>query len=72
LITEGSTNKHLAMTFGISEETVKRHLTNIFNKPERATVSNWISRLSRGLLIGLPAAMDQEGIRQLDRKMASE
>ena len=32
LITEGSTNKHIAMTFGISEETVKRHLTNIFNK----------------------------------------
>jgi two-component system, NarL family, nitrate/nitrite response regulator NarL len=32
LITEGSTNKHIAQTFGISEETVKRHLTNIFNK----------------------------------------
>ena len=32
LITEGSTNKHIAVTFGISEETVKRHLTNIFNK----------------------------------------
>jgi DNA-binding NarL/FixJ family response regulator len=32
LITEGSTNKHIAITFGISEETVKRHLTNIFNK----------------------------------------
>ncbi len=32
LITEGSTNKHIATTFGISEETVKRHLTNIFNK----------------------------------------
>src|SRR5580692_3893081 len=32
LITEGSTNKHIAETFGISEETVKRHLTNIFNK----------------------------------------
>ncbi|HEY5177230.1 MAG TPA: response regulator transcription factor [Terriglobales bacterium] len=32
LITEGSTNKHIALTFGISEETVKRHLTNIFNK----------------------------------------
>ena len=32
LITEGSTNKHIAHTFGISEETVKRHLTNIFNK----------------------------------------
>jgi DNA-binding NarL/FixJ family response regulator len=32
LITEGSTNRHIAMTFGISEETVKRHLTNIFNK----------------------------------------
>ena len=32
LITEGSTNKHIADTFGISEETVKRHLTNIFNK----------------------------------------
>jgi DNA-binding NarL/FixJ family response regulator len=32
LITEGGTNKHIAQTFGISEETVKRHLTNIFNK----------------------------------------
>jgi DNA-binding NarL/FixJ family response regulator len=32
LITEGSTNKHIAQTFGISEETVKRHLTNTFNK----------------------------------------
>jgi two-component system, NarL family, nitrate/nitrite response regulator NarL len=32
MITEGSTNKHIAETFGISEETVKRHLTNIFNK----------------------------------------
>jgi two-component system, NarL family, nitrate/nitrite response regulator NarL len=32
LITEGSTNKHITQTFGISEETVKRHLTNIFNK----------------------------------------
>jgi DNA-binding NarL/FixJ family response regulator len=32
LITEGSTNKHIAVSFGISEETVKRHLTNIFNK----------------------------------------
>ncbi len=32
LITEGSTNKHIAQTFRISEETVKRHLTNIFNK----------------------------------------
>ncbi len=32
LITEGSTNKFIAQTFGISEETVKRHLTNIFNK----------------------------------------
>jgi len=32
LITEGSTNKLIAETFGISEETVKRHLTNIFNK----------------------------------------
>jgi two-component system, NarL family, nitrate/nitrite response regulator NarL len=32
LITEGSTNKHIAASFGISEETVKRHLTNIFNK----------------------------------------
>jgi len=32
LITEGSTNKHIAQAFGISEETVKRHLTNIFNK----------------------------------------
>jgi two-component system, NarL family, nitrate/nitrite response regulator NarL len=32
LITEGSTNKHIAESFRISEETVKRHLTNIFNK----------------------------------------
>ena len=32
LITEGSTNKHIAQSCGISEETVKRHLTNIFNK----------------------------------------
>jgi len=32
LITEGCTNKDIARTFGISEETVKRHLTNIFNK----------------------------------------
>ena len=32
LITEGCTNKDIAHTFGISEETVKRHLTNIFNK----------------------------------------
>jgi len=32
LIAEGSTNKHIAHSFGISEETVKRHLTNIFNK----------------------------------------
>jgi len=32
LITEGYTNKDIASTFGISEETVKRHLTNIFNK----------------------------------------
>lgn len=32
LITEGSTNKYIAQAFGISEETVKRHLTNIFNK----------------------------------------
>ncbi len=32
MITEGSTNKHIAQAFGISEETVKRHLTNIFNK----------------------------------------
>src|SRR6202142_1674916 len=32
LITEGSTNKHIADPFGIREETVKRHLTNIFTK----------------------------------------
>ncbi len=32
LITEGCTNKDIAASFGISEETVKRHLTNIFNK----------------------------------------
>lgn len=32
LITEGCTNKDIANSFGISEETVKRHLTNIFNK----------------------------------------
>ena len=32
LITEGCTNKDIAKEFGISEETVKRHLTNIFNK----------------------------------------
>lgn len=32
LITEGCTNKDIAKTFTISEETVKRHLTNIFNK----------------------------------------
>jgi len=32
LITEGCTNKDIARQFGISEETVKRHLTNIFNK----------------------------------------
>jgi two-component system nitrate/nitrite response regulator NarL len=32
LITEGCTNKDIATQFGISEETVKRHLTNIFNK----------------------------------------
>jgi len=32
LITEGCTNKDIASSFGISEETVKRHLTNIFNK----------------------------------------
>jgi two-component system nitrate/nitrite response regulator NarL len=32
LITEGCTNKDIATAFGISEETVKRHLTNIFNK----------------------------------------
>ena len=32
LITEGCTNKDIAQQFGISEETVKRHLTNIFNK----------------------------------------
>lgn len=32
LITEGCTNKDIATSFGISEETVKRHLTNIFNK----------------------------------------
>jgi len=32
LITEGCTNKDIAKQFGISEETVKRHLTNIFNK----------------------------------------
>ncbi len=31
-ITEGCTNKDIAKAFGISEETVKRHLTNIFNK----------------------------------------
>ncbi len=31
-ITEGCTNKDIAQSFGISEETVKRHLTNIFNK----------------------------------------
>jgi DNA-binding NarL/FixJ family response regulator len=31
-ITEGCTNKDIAQAFGISEETVKRHLTNIFNK----------------------------------------
>lgn len=32
LITEGYTNKDIAQAFTISEETVKRHLTNIFNK----------------------------------------
>ncbi len=32
LITEGCTNRDIATAFGISEETVKRHLTNIFNK----------------------------------------
>jgi DNA-binding NarL/FixJ family response regulator len=32
LITEGYTNKDIATAFSISEETVKRHLTNIFNK----------------------------------------
>lgn len=31
-ITEGCTNRDIAKSFGISEETVKRHLTNIFNK----------------------------------------
>jgi DNA-binding NarL/FixJ family response regulator len=31
-ITQGSTNKDIATRLKISEETVKRHLTNIFNK----------------------------------------
>lgn len=32
LITQGCTNKDIAEKLGISEETVKRHLTNIFDK----------------------------------------
>lgn len=32
LITQGSTNKDAANSLGITEETVKRHLTNIFDK----------------------------------------
>jgi DNA-binding NarL/FixJ family response regulator len=32
LIVEGNTNRHIAQSFGLSEETVKRHLSNIFDK----------------------------------------
>ena len=32
LITQGAANKEIAGKFGISEDTVKRHLTNIFDK----------------------------------------
>lgn len=32
LITQGYTNKDIAQSLSIAEETVKRHLTNIFNK----------------------------------------
>lgn len=32
LVTQGGTNKDIASTLGITEETVKRHLTNIFDK----------------------------------------
>ena len=31
-IVEGCSNKDIAKQFGISEETVKRHLSNIFDK----------------------------------------
>ena len=32
LVVEGGTNKDIGSQLGISEETVKRHLTNIFDK----------------------------------------
>ncbi len=32
LIVEGCTNRQIAQSFGLSEETVKRHLSNIFDK----------------------------------------
>ncbi len=57
LITEGCTNKDIATQFGISEETVKRHLTNIFNK---LGVGNRLElalfALNRHLLPPAPAA----------------
>jgi two-component system, NarL family, nitrate/nitrite response regulator NarL len=32
LVTEGCSNKDVALRLGITEDTVKRHLTNIFDK----------------------------------------
>jgi two-component system, NarL family, nitrate/nitrite response regulator NarL len=37
LVAQGGTNKEIAKDLGITEDTVKRHLTNIFNKVGTST-----------------------------------
>ncbi|PYR70719.1 MAG: DNA-binding response regulator, partial [Acidobacteria bacterium] len=38
-VAAGNSNKQIARQFSLSEDTVKRHLTNIFGK---VGVSNWL------------------------------
>jgi DNA-binding NarL/FixJ family response regulator len=55
LVTEGCSNKDVALRLGITEDTVKRHLTNIFDKVGMSTRLELALFALRNNLIGKAA-----------------